>query len=202
MTSITAITVVMPMRQNLGVMTNNMGAVVNLLMCFLTVSGDDFLAFLNVGGVNNLLADLFGDLARVFLGVLFALLVLLVLAVWSGRVSVATSLSSTLVVSTIPMAFMVNINNLRVMSNNMGAVVDLLVFFLTMGSNNIFTFLNVGNIYNNIILNMTFIMLRLLGDLVALMVLLVLTMRTTGVTMTSSIRRCSAKDKRGREEEN
>ena len=84
----------------------------------------------------------------------------------------------------------------------MRAVVDLLVFFLAMGSHNIFTFLNVGNIYNNIILNMTFIMLRLLGDLVALMVLLVLTMRTTGVTMTSSIRRGSAKDKRGREEEN
>ena len=64
-------------------MTNNMGAVMNLLMSFLTVSGDDLLTLLNVCGVNNLLADLLGDLARVLLGVLVALLVLLVLTVRS-----------------------------------------------------------------------------------------------------------------------
>ena len=55
----------------------------NLLMSFLTVSGDDLLTLLNVCGVNNLLADLLGDLARVLLGVLVALLVLLVLTVRS-----------------------------------------------------------------------------------------------------------------------
>ena len=202
MTSIAAVAVVMSMSHNLGVMTNNMGAVVNLLMCFLTVSSDDLLALLNVGGVHNLLADLLGDLSRVFLGVLLALLVLLILTVRSGRVSMASSLSSTLVVPTIAMTFMVNINNLGVMSNNMGAVVNLLVFLLTMSGDNVFTFLNVGDIYDNVILNMTLIMLRLLGDLVALMVLLVMTMRTTGVAMTSSIRIGSAKDEGGREEEN
>lgn len=201
MTSIAAVAVVMSMSHNLGVMTNNMGAVVNLLMCFLTVSSDDLLALLNVGGVHNLLADLLGDLSRVFLGVLLALLVLLILTVRSGRVSMASSLSSTLVVPTIAMTFMVNINNLGVMSNNMGAVVNLLVFLLTMSGDNVFTFLNVGDIYDNVILNMTLIMLRLLGDLVALMVLLVMTMRTTGVAMTSSIRIGSAKDEGGREEE-
>ena len=202
MTSIAAVAVVMSMSHNLGVMTNNMGAVVNLLMCFLTVSSDDLLALLNVGGVHNLLADLLGDLSRVFLGVLLALLVLLILTVRSGRVSMASSLSSTLVVPTIAMTFMVNINNLGVMSNNMGAVVNLLVFLLTMSGDNVFTFLNVGDIYDNVVLNMTFIMLRLFGDLVALMVLLVMTMRTTGVAMTSSIRIGSAKDEGGREEEN
>ena len=129
------------------------------------------------------------------------MLVLLILTVRSGRVSMASSLSSTLVVPTIAMAFMVNINNLGVMSNNMGAVVNLLVFLLTMSGDNVFTFLNVGDIYDNVILNMTLIMLRLLGDLVALMVLLVMTMRTTGVAMTSSIRIGSAKDEGGREEE-
>ena len=201
MTSIAAVAVVMSMSHNLGVMTNNMGAVVNLLMCFLTVSSDDLLALLNVGGVHNLLADLLGDLSRVFLGVLLALLVLLILTVRSGRVSMASSLSSTLVVPTIAMTFMVNINNLGVMSNNMGAVVNLLVFLLTMSGDNVFTFLNVGDIYDNVVLNMTFIMLRLFGDLVALMVLLVMTMRTTGVAMTSSIRIGSAKDEGGREEE-
>jgi len=79
----TSITTMMSMSNNLGIMTNNMGTVVNLLMCLLTVSGDNFFTLLNVCGVNNLLADLLGDLARVFLGVLVALLVLLVLAVGS-----------------------------------------------------------------------------------------------------------------------
>merc|ERR1711982_190176 len=116
-------------------------------------------------------------------GVLVALLVLLVFTVRSGRVSMASSSSITLVVSTVAVTRMVNTNNLRVMANNMGAVVNLLVFLLTMSSDNIFTFFNIGDIHNNIILYMALIMLRLLGDLVALVVLLVMAVRTTGVAM-------------------
>merc|ERR1719250_372917 len=112
------------MSNDLGIMTNNMGTVVNLLMCLLTVSGDDFLTLLNVCGVHNLLTDLLGYLAGVLLGVLVALLVLLVLTVRSRRVSMASSISITLVVSTIAVTRMVNTNNLRVMANNMGAVVN------------------------------------------------------------------------------
>merc|ERR1719317_1806006 len=156
------------MSKHLGIMTNNMGTVVNLLMCLLTVSGDDFLTLLNVCGVHNLLTDLLGYLAGVLLGVLVALLVLLVLTVRSRRVSMTSSISITLVVSTVAVTRMVNTNNLRVMANNMGAVVNLLVFFLTMSSDNIFTFFNIGDIHNNIILYMALIMLRLLGNLVAL----------------------------------
>ena len=196
----TTITTMMSMSNHLGIMTNNMGTVVNLLMCLLTVSGDDFLTLLNVCGVHNLLTDLLGDLARVLLRVLVALLVLLVFTVRSGRVSMASSISITLVVSTIAVARMVNTNNLRVMANNMGAVVNLLVFLLTMSSDNIFTFFNIGDIHNNIILYMALIMLRLLGNLVALVVLLVMAVRTTGVAM-ASMASCT-KDSRGREEEN
>merc|ERR1719317_985603 len=79
------------MSKHLGIMTNNMGTVVNLLMCLLTVSGDDFLTLLNVCGVHNLLTDLLGYLAGVLLGVLVALLVLLVLTVRTRRTSSATS---------------------------------------------------------------------------------------------------------------
>merc|ERR1711942_488312 len=171
-------------------------------MCLLTVSGDDFLTLLNVCGVHNLLANLLGDLARVLLRVLLALLVLLVFTVRSGRVSMASSISITLVVSTIAVTRMVNTNNLRVMANNMRAVVNLLVFLLTMSSDNIFTFFNISDIHNNIILYMALIVLRLLGNLVALVVLLVVAVRTTGVAVTSCFGSSSTKDSRGREEDN
>merc|ERR1711942_2280 len=183
-------------------MTNNMGTVVNLLMCLFTVSGHNFFTLLDVGGVNNLLADLLGDLARVLLGVLVALLVLLVLAVWSRRVTMASSISITLVITSIAMTSMVNTDNLGVMANNMGAVVNLLVFFLAMSSDNIFTFFNISHIHNNIILYVALIVLRLLGDLVALVVLLVVAVRTTGVAVTSCFRSSSTKDSRGRKEDN
>ena len=52
MTSMSSITMMLNMR----VMTNNMAAVMNLLVFFLTVSMYNFLALLNVSGVDNLLA--------------------------------------------------------------------------------------------------------------------------------------------------
>ena len=153
----TTITSMMSMSNNFGVMTNNMAAVVNLLMGFLTVSSNDLLALLNIGSVNNLLALLLGDLAGVLLGVLVALLVLLVMTTGARGVSMATSLSFTLVVSSI-VATMMDSNNLRVMTNNVGAVVDLLVFLLTMSSDYMFTLFNVSDIDDNIIFSMAFIM--------------------------------------------
>ena len=153
----TTITSMMSMSNNSGVMTDNMAAVVNLLMGFLTMCSNDLLAFFNVGSVNNLLALLLGDLAGVLLGVLVALLVLLVMTTGARGVSMATSLSFTLVVSSI-VATMMDSNNLRVMTNNVGAVVDLLVFLLTMSSDYMFTLFNVSDIDDNIVFSMAFIM--------------------------------------------
>jgi len=48
-----------------------------LLVSFLTNSVDNFLTLLNVNGVNNLLASCLGDLARVLMGMLVALLLFL-----------------------------------------------------------------------------------------------------------------------------
>merc|ERR1719328_1005333 len=62
---------------DLGVVSNNGRAVVNLLVCGLTVLGDDVLALLSVGGVNNgvvLLVALLVNL-DVVLGVAVGLLV-------------------------------------------------------------------------------------------------------------------------------
>ena len=77
---------------------------------------------------------------------------------------------------------MVMIHNLGVMANNMRVVVHLLMFFFAMCDYNILALFNVGDINNNIVLNMAFLMMLLLGSLVALMILLVMTMRTTVVT--------------------
>merc|ERR1719309_1309602 len=189
----TTITSMMSMSNNFGVVTDNMTAVVNLLM--------GFLAFLNIGSVNNLLTLLLGDLAGVLLGVLVALLVLLVMTTGARGVSMATSLSFTLVVSSI-VATMMDSNNLRVMTNNVRAVVDLLVFLLTMSSDYMFTLFNVSDINDNIIFSLAFIMSRLFGNLMALLVLLVMAMRSTGVPMASCFWRGSAENKRCREKEN
>ena len=59
---------------DLGVMTHNGGAVVNLLGDLLAVLGHDVLALLDVGGVHHGLAHGPGDLLGVVLGDLVALL--------------------------------------------------------------------------------------------------------------------------------
>merc|ERR1712198_666148 len=107
-------------------MSDNSRGVGNLLMDLLTVGGDDILTLFNVGGVNDGLASLAGNLARVLLGDFMALPILFVLAFWTSRVSLAglsLSFSFTLTnsissISTISMSY-----NLRVMANNCGRMV-------------------------------------------------------------------------------
>merc|ERR1719312_203332 len=108
-----------------------------------------------------------------------------------------TRISSTLVVSTMP-----------IVTNNVRVVINLLVFFLAMSDDNILTLLNLSHINNNIILYMAFLMMLLFGCLVALVILLVLTMRTTVVTNTAGIcfslsldrRDCAVSKDRGEED--
>ena len=77
-----------------------------------------------------------------------------------------------------------SIDNLRLSLNNVRVVVDLFMLFLAMSDHNILTLLNIGDIYDNIIVNITFLMMLLLGGLVALVVLLIMTMRTIMICMT------------------
>ena len=123
MTSIPTI----PMVFNMSVMSNNMTAVMNLLVFFLTMSVHYFLALLNVGGVHNLLALL----VLLFLGDLVALLVLLVMTLRPRGVAMVgrISLSFTLMIT---MTIRVMMNNMRVMSNHMRAMMDLSMFLLAM----------------------------------------------------------------------
>ena len=78
---------------NIGFMTSNMLTVMILLVSFLTNSVDDLLTLLNVDGVNNLLASCLGDLARVLMGMLVALLLLLVFTLRTTVVSIFSSIS-------------------------------------------------------------------------------------------------------------
>ena len=66
-----------------GIMTNNLGAVVNLGVLFLTVSLDNFLTVFNVGGVNNDVIFLMTFLMMLLLWSLVTLLLYIMMAFWS-----------------------------------------------------------------------------------------------------------------------
>merc|ERR1719430_378788 len=85
-----------------------------------------------------------------------ALFLLLVFTVRTTGVSVVTRISGTLVVIT-SIVFMMSINNFRLSFDNVRVVVDLFMLLITMCDDNILALLNIGNIYNNIIVNITFL---------------------------------------------
>jgi len=146
----------MAMSNYLGVMANNSRTVVHLLRCFFTVGGDDVLALLNISSVYDNIVLLMALLALVVYWLLVALLVWLakallvvVLVVSISRFSFSLSFSFTLVVSNMSMR-----NNLRVMTNNSRAVVDLLRCFLAVLGDNVLTLLHISSVHHNIILLM------------------------------------------------
>ena len=166
-------------------MTNHSRGVGHLLVGLLAVGGDDVLAVLDVGGVNDGLALLARDLARVLLGDLAALPVLLVMALRSSRValarlsislgvslrlSVSFTLSNTIsTIATIPTA-----NNLGVLTNYSRGAVDLLGCFLAVCGDDVLALLNISSVYNNIVFFMALLTAGLLWSLTALPVLLVM----------------------------
>merc|ERR1712215_506435 len=105
---------------------------------------------------------------------LVALLLLFVLTLRSSVVTFVTSLSSTLVI----VIGMVFINNPGVMSNNTRMMIARLLFLMAVGSCDILTLFNIGDINNYFIINKAFFMLLLFWDFVTLLVFLVMTMRT------------------------
>merc|ERR1719315_246601 len=159
---------------NIALMTGNMLTVMILLMSLVTNSVDDFFTLLNENGVNNLLASCLGDLARVLVWMLVALLFLFVLTLRSSVVTVIASLSSTLVI----VISMVFINNSGVVSNNTRMKIAGFLFLMAVGSCDILALLNIGDINNYFIINKAFFMFLLLWDFVTLLVFLVMTMRT------------------------
>jgi len=160
------------MADNLGVMTNNGRAVVDLLMGLSALGGEGLLTLFNVGCVNNSLAHWSWNLSLVLLWDLLAHLLNMLLALGSRGVSLASisrlSISFSLSVSlSITMSMG---DNLGVVTNNSRAMVDLLVCLLAVLGHNILALLNVGCVNNDIIFFMAFLSLVLDWLLVALLV--------------------------------
>merc|ERR1711970_631656 len=175
----------------LGVMSNYMGGVEDLLRGLLAVGGDDVLALLNVGCINNGLAYLARNLARVLLGGLMALSGVLIMTSRTcrnpvSRLSISICLSISLSISltlskSIPKVSMSH--NLRVMSHNSGRVMNLLRSFLTVSGDDVLTILNISGVFYNIIFLVANIVGALLRDFMALSGIIVMAPRTSRVAM-------------------
>merc|ERR1712029_1020131 len=105
---------------------------------------------------------------------LVALLLLFVLTLRSGVVTFVASLSSTLVI----VIGMVLINNSGVMSNNTRMKIAGLLFLMAVGSCDILTLLDIGDINYYFIIDKAFFMFLFFWNFVTLLVFLVMTMRT------------------------
>jgi len=129
-----------------------------------------------------------GDLSGVLDRFLVTLSVLLSLALRAGavtiaRLSLSVSLSFTLFV-TMSIATMSS-NNLGVVSNNSGALVDLSVGSMTLGCESLLTLLDVSGVNNSLAHRAGNLAGVLNWLLVALPVLLVMTFRSSGVSWLS-----------------
>ena len=142
----------------------------------------------DISCVDDGLAHLAGNLARVLFGGLVALPVLLVMALGSSGVALARfsfgfSLSLTLANAISTITNVSTGDNLGVMTNNRGATVHLLRSFLTMSGDDVLTLLNISSIYNNIVFFMALLATGLLWCLMALPVLLVMALGSCGVAL-------------------
>jgi len=133
---------------DMRVMTNNIGALVDLGVNLLTVSGNDVLTFFSVDGVNDNIIFLMTLLSLLFNWLLVALLLNILVALGSRVIFLLSWVSLSISLSIV--TSMTSMNDLRIMTNNLRAVVNLLVNFLTVFSYNVLTFLNVGGVNNSL----------------------------------------------------
>merc|ERR1719445_765033 len=110
------------------VMTNNIGALVDLGVNLLTVSGNDVLTFFSVDGVNDNIVFLMTLLSLLFNWLLVALLLNILVALGSRVIFLLSWVSLSISLSIV--TSMTSMNDLRIMTNNLRAVVNLLVNFL------------------------------------------------------------------------
>jgi len=90
----------------IGIMTDNVSGVKDLLMCFLTSCGGDLLALFNVLGVDNCLTQMLGYLVSLCFGDLVTLLIILIMTFRPSRMSMmsmssVSSISLTFVMVTV-----------------------------------------------------------------------------------------------------
>ena len=170
---------------NLRVVADNAGAVVNLLGNLVALLSHNVLALLHIGGVHNgvilgvahlvmlSVADLPGDgvadLPWDLTGVLDRPLVALpigfsmalggggVAAMSIAGVSLSLSLSLPLVMSTVAV-------DLGVVSNNTGAMVNLLRHLVALLGNNVLALLHIGGVHNSVVLGVADLVVLSMAD--------------------------------------
>ena len=136
------------MRDDLGVVTNNSGALVNLLGDRVAVLGDNVLALLNVGGVHNGVILLMADLPLVLDRPLVTLLVGLAEALEVGVLLVTVSGISL----SLSLAVVTSLDNLGVVTNNSGALVNLLGHGVAVLGDDVLALLGVGGVHDGVVL--------------------------------------------------
>ena len=179
-TLVTSLSLVISTRMvihNMGVMTNNLRTVVNLSVLFLTMCGDNFLAFFNIGGIYNDIIFFMTFFSVTLLWLLVALLVWLTkaLEVVMVRIMVFFVVSLTRLSFSLVISMRMMINNMCVMTNNLFTVMGFMMFLVTLSDEFFFTVFNVGGINNGLTFSSRNFSLMLLGNLMALMIYMVLT---------------------------
>ena len=168
------------MINHLRVMTNNLRTVVNLSVLFLTMCGDNFLAFFNIGGIYNDIIFFMTFFSVTLLWLLVALLVWLAkaLEVVMVRIMVFFVVSMTRLSFSLVISMRMMINNMCVMTNNLFTVMSFMMFLVTLSDEFFITVFNVCGINNGLTFSSRNLSLMLLGNLMALMIYMVLTVRS------------------------
>ena len=171
------ISLVVATLDNLTVVTNNLGAVVDLGVALLALGHQLLHALLDVGGVHDGLAHGSGDLGLVLLRHLVTLVLHVILTMRSRGVSTMSwlSISISLVVS-------MTLHHLGIMTNNSAAVVHLLAGLVALGGHDLLALLNVGGVDPDVVLGVTLLPLILHWLLVTLSVRLGVALGGTGVS--------------------
>ena len=172
----------MTMRDDVAVMTDNSGAVVDLLVGLVALLGDDVLALLDVGGVHDSLAHGPGHLTRVLLRHLVALLLHILVALGSSGVALVTGLSLSLAISVSMMT-----DDMGVVANNSGAVVNLLVGLMALLGDDVLALLDVGSVHDGVVLLVALLPVLLDGLLMTFLLNVLLAPGTRGVTSVAGL---------------
>ena len=156
------------MTDNLGVVSNNSRAVVHLLVGLLAVLGHDVLALLDVGGVHNDIVLGVALLPLVLDWLLVALLVRLaealevvVRSVPISRLGLPLDMAHRMTSTSVT-----TVDDLRVMTNNSGAVVHLLAGLLAVLGHDVLALLDVGRVHHHVILLMALLVVHIVALLV------------------------------------
>jgi len=175
--AVTSLAVASIVTNDLGVMTNNVRALMDLGVNLLAVLGDNLLALLGVGGVDLHVILLMTLLPLLLDGLLVTLPLVILATLGTAGVALDTGLRGSLG-SGLSLAVVTSMDNLGVMTNNSGAVVNLLMRLLAVLSQDVLTLLNVGGVHHSLAHGPEHLAGVLLRDLLALLLHVLLALGT------------------------